>query len=101
MTILVRAICENIDGASFSVQPQISAEVQLVGAPRHTETTLTCTAEVRLTCNITLDPDEDDPDEDYRGEDGGNHGDERFDDPGLAEADQLLDFWHRRDDCCK
>ena len=31
----------------FSVQPQISAEVQLVGAPRHTETTLTCTAEVR------------------------------------------------------
>ena len=96
----------------FSVQPQISAEVQLVGAPRHTETTLTCTAEVRLTLYIILGPDEDDPDEDDRGEennpdeddcgeDGGNHGDERFDDPGLAEADQLLDFWHRRDDRCK
>ena len=91
----------------FSVQPQISAEVQLVGAPRHTETTLTCTAEVRLTLYIILDPDEDNPDEDNnpdeddRGEDGGNHDYERFDDPGLAEADQLLDFWHRRDDRCK
>ena len=42
-------ICKNIDDTPFSVQPQISAEVQLVGAPRHTETTLTCTAEVRLT----------------------------------------------------
>ena len=96
----------------FSVQPQISAEVQLVGAPRHTETTLTCTAEVRLNRNIILGPDEDNPDEDNPdeennpdeddcGEDGGNHDDEGFDDPGLAEADQLLDFWHRRDDRCK
>ena len=42
-------ISENIEDTPFSVQPQISAEVQLVGAPRHTETTLTCTAEVRLT----------------------------------------------------
>ena len=73
----------------FSVQPQISAEVQLVGAPRHTETTLTCTAEVRLTLNIILGPDEDNPDEDNPDEDNN---------PGLAEADQLLDFWHRRDD---
>jgi len=30
---------------NVNFQPQISAEVQLVGAPRHTETTLTCTAE--------------------------------------------------------
>ena len=45
-------IDNNIDDRSFSVQPQISAEVQLVGAPRHTETTLTCTAEVTLTIRL-------------------------------------------------
>ena len=78
-------IDNNIDDRSFSVQPQISAEVQLVGAPRHTETTLTCTAEVTLTIRLwwtlqwTLWQI----------------------DPGVAETNQLLDFWHRRDDCGK